>query len=305
MRCEAEAFWKGFSALVADLTGRNRELLEVRETLQRADRRLASRTARAGIRRGAYRRFLHEIGYLRPEGGDFEVETRNTDPEISHVAGPQLVVPITNARYALNAANARWGSLYDALYGTDALGDLPPAGGYDAERGARVIDFAKTFLDETFPLASGSHRDLVGYRVASGRLEGLLDGDRAVALADPACLVGHEGAAERPAGVLLRHNGLHANLVIDREHPIGSRRSGRPRRHQARGGGQRHHGLRGQRRDRRCRGQGTGLPQLARPDEGRPGQEMSKGGKSFTRRLNPDVEAQGPDGGSSRSRAAR
>ncbi|QUJ75085.1 malate synthase G [Sulfitobacter albidus] len=240
----ADAFWNGFSELVHGMGPKNRSLLEKRETIQgQID---AWHRDRAGQPHDAdaYRSFLTEIGYLVPEGDDFEIDTANVDPEIAATPGPQLVVPITNARFALNAANARWGSLYDAYYGTDALGDLPGAGGYDPARGARVVARAKAFLDEAAPLVSGSHTQLVGYQVAEGRLEGVLlngtdergavvTGQKAgstggappvthgIGLADPAQFVGYTGAPEAPASILLRNNGLHVEIVIDAEHPIG------------------------------------------------------------------------------------
>ncbi|MEY8843031.1 malate synthase G, partial [Cribrihabitans sp. XS_ASV171] len=160
----------------------------------------------------AYRAFLEEIGYLLPEGEDFEIGTANVDPEIADVPGPQLVVPITNARFALNAANARWGSLYDALYGTDAMGDLPSGGGYDPERGARVIAWGRDFLDAHFPLAEGSWADVESLRV---------DGGVNPALRDAGQFVGHVGEAADPSRVILRNNGLHAIIEIDREGAIG------------------------------------------------------------------------------------
>ena len=210
---DAAVFWAGFARLLRDFTPRNRALLQQRAELQ--DRVDAWHRERRGQPHdaAAYRSFLEEIGYLEPEGADFEIATDRLDPEIARIAGPQLVVPITNARYALNAANARWGSLYDALYGTDALGDLPAAGGYDAARGARVIAWAKAFLDRSAPLAQGSHTDVAGYRITDGALD--------PALADPAQLVGYTGAPEAPETIVLRRNGLHAMLVIDPAHPIG------------------------------------------------------------------------------------
>ena len=209
----AADFWTGFSDLVHDLGPRNRALLQERSAMQ--DRIDAWHRDRRGQPHdaAAYRAFLEEIGYLLPEGPDFEIETTGTDPEIAQVAGPQLVVPITNARYALNAANARWGSLYDALYGTDALGDMPEGTGYDPARGARVIDHAGGFLDEAVPLASGSHRDAGGYRVVDGALQ--------PALRDPAQFVGTIGAPQAPQGIVLRNNGLHIIIDIDPDHFIG------------------------------------------------------------------------------------
>ena len=196
-------FWSDFAALLGTFVPENAALLAKREDLQAQIN--AWHRAREGQAHdaAAYQAFLREIGYLVPEPAPFAVGTVNVDPEIATMAGPQLVVPALNARFALNAANARWGSLYDALYGTDAL-DAPPAkpGGYDPERGAAVIARAKAFLDEAAPLASGSWADWQG-------------GDPV--LADPSQLVGR-----RPGGLLLRHNGLHIELVIDPKSPIGS-----------------------------------------------------------------------------------
>jgi malate synthase len=167
---EAGAFWAGFSKLLHDFAPRNRALLDRRAALQ-AQIDDWHRARRGQAHDGdSYKAFLEEIGYLVPEGGDFRIETSKIDPEIATVAGPQLVVPITNARFALNAANARWGSLYDALYGTDAMGSLPPAGGYDRGRGARVVARARVFLDDAFPIAGASHADIRRYRVEKGQL---------------------------------------------------------------------------------------------------------------------------------------
>ncbi|MCZ4254711.1 malate synthase G [Sulfitobacter sp. G21635-S1] len=208
-----DAFWQGFSQLVHEMGDRNRALLAERETLQQQidDWHIAHRGRQHDAE--SYRSFLTDIGYLVPEGPDFTIETANVDPEIATVPGPQLVVPITNARFALNACNARWGSLYDAFYGTDALGDLPPAGGYDAARGARVVARAKAFLDQAAPLAGGSHADVTGYAVEDGAL--------LPALADPAQFAGYRGDAAAPSAILLRNNGLHVEITVDADHPIG------------------------------------------------------------------------------------
>jgi len=210
---EPRRFWEGLSNLLHDFGPRNRALLERRDELQ-----LAIDAWHIGRRGqpfdvGAYRDFLAEIGYLQPEGEDFAIDTPDTDPEFASVAGPQLVVPITNARYALNAANARWGSLYDALYGTDAMGDLPQGKGYDAERGARVIAWGRGFLDEAVPLAEGSWSDVAALSVAGGVLS--------PALRNPSQLAGHIGDAARPSDVFLKNNGLLIRVVIDPSTPVG------------------------------------------------------------------------------------
>jgi malate synthase len=216
----ADAFWSGFSALVHDLGPKNRALLEKRTEIQgRIDDWHKARKGQPHDAE-AYTAFLREIGYLVPEGPDFAIETTGVDPEIAAVPGPQLVVPITNARFALNAANARWGSLYDAYYGTDALGDLPAGGGYDVARGARVVAAAKAFLNEAVPLASGTHADLTGYRVVDGMVQGLV-GETAVALADPAQFAGYEGSADAPTAIVFKKNGLHIIVQIDASHAIG------------------------------------------------------------------------------------
>jgi malate synthase len=215
----ADAFWQGLGAIFADLAPVNRKLLEKRDALQaRID--AWCRENRGAFDPARYRAFLAEIGYIVPEGPDFSVDTSNVDDEIASIAGPQLVVPVMNARYALNAANARWGSLYDALYGTDALGDLPAGGGYDAKRGARVIAWAKSFLDEAAPLSGAKWANATGLSVISGKLS-VRTGEGSVALAEPMKFAGHRGDAEAPTHVLLANNGLHVEIVIDASHPIG------------------------------------------------------------------------------------
>jgi len=214
----AETFWTGFSELVHDFGPRNSELLEAREALQTQIDDWHIRHRDRPHDHEAYAAFLEEIGYLLPEGDDFEIDTSNVDPEIATVPGPQLVVPITNARYALNAANARWGSLYDAFYGTDAMGSLPPPGGYDRGRGARVIARARVFLDEAFPIEGASHADARRYHVSNGQL--LVD-DKP--LMQPVKFVGHRGHPRALEAVLLVNNALHVELVFDRTSPIGAR----------------------------------------------------------------------------------
>jgi malate synthase len=211
-----EAFWRGFSGLIRDLAPKNRALLEKRDQLQaRID---AWWKAHPDASIAAQKNFLTEIGYLLSEGPDLKIETAGIDPEIATIAGPQLVVPITNARYALNAANARWGSLYDCFYGTDVMGLPLPAGGYDRGRGARVVARTRVFLDETFPIEGTSHADVRRYSVKDGAL--LVDD---LPLLQPEKFVGYRGNPKAPDGILLRNNGLHVELVFDRAHPIGSR----------------------------------------------------------------------------------
>ncbi|MEL6618909.1 MAG: malate synthase G [Pseudomonadota bacterium] len=213
-------FWAGFSALVHDLGPRNRALLQLRADMQKQidDWHIAHRSRPHDA--AAYQAFLEEIGYLVPEGPDFEIETRNVDPEIATIPGAQLVVPIMNARFALNAANARWGNLYDALYGTDALGDLPSAGGYDASRGARVIAWAKRFLDGAVPLQGASWSD-VDHAGLDGTALILRAGARSVTLKDPAQFAG-SAAADDVQRILFRNNGLGIEVVINRDDQIGA-----------------------------------------------------------------------------------
>ena len=222
---DADVFWRGFDAIVHDLAPKNAALLAERDRLQTEID--AWHRAHPGpiTRPRQYRAFLERIGYLVPEPAEARVTTRNVDAELSRQAGPQLVVPITNARYALNAANARWGSLYDALYGTDALpedGGATRPGAYNPVRGAKVVEYARHVLDRTAPLKKGSHLDAVGYRVDGGQLAVTLADGRVVGLAKPAQFVGFQGPAEAPSSVLLVHHGLHIDIRIDRTTPIGA-----------------------------------------------------------------------------------
>jgi malate synthase len=219
---EASQFWQGVEAILADFTPRNRALLDKRDQLQaRIDAWWREHKGLA-FDVDAHTAFLRDIGYLVPEPAGFRISTANVDPEIANIAGPQLVVPVSNARYALNAANARWVSLYDALYGTDALAPLiAGARGYDAARGAQVIAYARGLLDEIAPLVAGSHAQATGYAVDGGALRvTLADGARS-ALADPSRFAGWRGAPASPDAVLLLNNGLHVEILIDRAHPIG------------------------------------------------------------------------------------
>src|SRR3954468_3973384 len=188
---EPNHLWSSLDSILHDLAPRNRELLKKRDDLQaKIDAWYGDHRSRP-IDLEEYKSFLREIGYLLPEGEDFQASTANVDPEISTTAGPQLVVPVMNARYALNAANARWGSLYDALYGTDAIpsdDERTPVGGYDPHRGAKVIAFARQVLDEAAPLADGSHADASGYAIEGGKLTVTLEDGGSTSLSDPAKL---------------------------------------------------------------------------------------------------------------------
>ncbi|MFY7867560.1 malate synthase G [Roseateles sp.] len=217
------AFWAGFDAIVRDLAPKNIALLAERDRLQ--TEMDAWHRAHPGpiTDMPAYRAHLERIGYLVPPPGAVQISTANVDAELAVQAGPQLVVPILNARYALNAANARWGSLYDALYGTDAIPETDgaeKAGRYNPVRGAKVIAYARQVLDQAAPLAQGSHKDATGYRVEAGRLV-VAQGAGVTGLADPAQFIGYQGEASAPSSVLLRHNGLHLDLQIDRSTAIG------------------------------------------------------------------------------------
>ena len=217
---EPAVFWEGFAALVRRLAPRNAALLARRDALQSQIDGWHRRHPGAHFDPASYRAFLREIGYLEPEGGAFSVGTADVDAEIAQIAGPQLVVPVTNARYALNAANARWGSLYDALYGTDVIEGPRGASAYDPERGARVIAFVRDFLDDHFVLREGSHRDARGFKVsAQGLTVALAHGESA--LEKPGALKGYQGSPQAPSLILLEHHGLHVELHIDRSHHIG------------------------------------------------------------------------------------
>jgi malate synthase len=219
-----DALWAGLESILTDLAPRNRALLARRDALQSAiDHWHLDRRGQA-FDLGAYRDFLEKIGYLQEEGPDFTVGTAHVDPEIALIAGPQLVVPVTNARYALNAANARWGSLYDALYGTDAIpaNDGAETGkGYNPKRGLKVIAAARDFLDTAVPLASGSHHQSKAYRIVDGRLVVTLADAGSSALASPENFVGFCGPADQPTRLLLVNHGLHVEIHIDPSHPIG------------------------------------------------------------------------------------
>ncbi|MFH1914022.1 MAG: malate synthase G [Pseudomonadota bacterium] len=218
---DAPAFWGGLERIVADLGPENRALLERREALQQAIDNWHGERAGQPLDQTAYRTFLEEIGYLRPEGEDFAITTKGVDPEIATIAGPQLVVPITIARYALNAANARWGSLYDALYGSDVIDEADGAGrggAYNPVRGNKVFAFCTRFLDRALPLASGSHAQVTEYTLGENGLRARLTRGDATPLRDPAQFAGSADQGDR---LLFVNNGLHIELCIDRTHPVG------------------------------------------------------------------------------------
>ncbi len=221
---DAATFWHGAEAVINDLAPRNRELLAKRDEIQGKVDAWHGEHPGAGYDAAAYKAFLQEIGYLLPEPADFKIDTANVDEEITTTAGPQLVVPVMNARFAINAANARWGSLYDALYGTDAISEDDGAErgkSYNRVRGDKVIGFAREFLDEAAPLASGSHVGTTNYALVAGALAVTLADGSVTGLADPAELVGYLGDPASPTSILLKHNGLHIDIQIDPESPIG------------------------------------------------------------------------------------
>ena len=220
-----EHFWTSLEKIINEFSPKNKTLLSIRESMQgQID---AWHLANPGQEKNldAYKNFLKEIGYLLEEGGDFKITTANVDPEIASIAGPQLVVPVMNARFALNAANARWGSLYDALYGTDMISEengASRAGAYNPVRGDKVIEFAKNFLDKNFTIDNASYSDVNSFNIKNGRLEiSLLNGET-TNLINNNQFQGYKGSAEQPAGVLLKNNGLHAEIQIDPDHSVGA-----------------------------------------------------------------------------------
>jgi len=220
-----EHFWASFEDILNDLTPKNRELLQTRENLQAQIDAWHDQRVGESINHVEYKAFLQEIGYLVEEGAGFQIETENVDPEIALQAGPQLVVPVMNARFALNAANARWGSLYDALYGSDVISEddgAGRAGAYNPVRGARVIAYARAALDQAAPLAAGSHADSTAYRIENGALKVSSSDGSCVALMNPEQFVGYTGNTKEPASILIKNNLLHLDIQFDPDSIVGS-----------------------------------------------------------------------------------
>ena len=219
---EPEQFWNSFNEVVKEFTPRNKALLAEREELQTKIDNWHKENKE--FDKETYKSFLKEIGYWVDTNEDFEIETTNVDAEISTIAGAQLVVPVMNARFALNAANARWGSLYDALYGTDMIsedGGAERGGAYNPVRGDKVIEFSKNFMNENFPLSNGTYQEIVAFQIADGNLEITLKDQTKVTLADNDKFVGYSGDVENPSGILMKNNNLHVEVQIDREDSVG------------------------------------------------------------------------------------
>lgn len=220
---EQEAFWGGFDQLIHDLSPKNKALLIHRDELQDAINQWHKEN-KVNFEFDKYKAFLMDIGYLEPPVEPFIVETENVDEEVALQAGPQLVVPVSNARYAINAANARWGSLYDALYGTDVISDeegTEPVKGYNPVRGNKVINFSKNFLDQSATLKNASHKEVTGYAVVNDGLQVTLSNGETTTLEQPEKFIGYQGNADEPSVILIKNNDLHIEIQIDRSHPIG------------------------------------------------------------------------------------
>ncbi len=294
----SDSFWKGFSAIVHELGPKNAALLAERDRLQ-AELDAWHKAHPGPIKdMAAYRAFLEKIGYLLPQPAGTKITTAHVDAELALQAGPQLVVPILNARYALNAANARWGSLYDALYGTDVIpetGDAEKGKGYNPARGAKVIAYARAVLDQAAPLAQGSHKDATGYRVEGGKLVVTLT-NGATGLADPAQFIGYQGDAQAPSSVLLRHHGIHVDIRIDRGSPIGKSDAAGVSDVELEAALSTILDLEDSVAAVDAADKVLGYSNWLGIQKGTLTEEVSKGGKTFTRRLNADRRYTGADG---------
>jgi len=219
-----DEFWVGFNKIVEELSPKNKSLIALRENLQKEIDKWHLNRKGQKHNHEEYKSFLKEIGYWVEEVNDFQITTSNVDPEISEIAGPQLVVPVMNARFSLNAANARWGSLYDALYGTDMISEEEGAergGAYNPVRGNKVIEFSKDFLNQTIPLSKGSYQDITSFQITDGLLEITLSNQSKVGLREDNKFIGFKGEPENPSGILLKNNKLHLEIQVDREDPVG------------------------------------------------------------------------------------
>jgi malate synthase len=294
---EPEAFWAGAAAIIDDLAPRNRELLARREDLQsRIDDWHREHPGRPDPQ--AYARFLGEIGYLLDEPAEVRVTTSDVDDEVARIAGPQLVVPLLNARFAVNAANARWGSLYDALYGSDVVpreGELAPGGDYNKVRGDEVIARGRAFLDAHFPLTSGSHADATSYAVDGDGLAVTVKDD-VVRLADPAQLVGHRGERSHPEAVLLVHHGLHVEIQVDRDDPVGGTDAAGVKDLLLEAAVSTIMDLEDSVAAVDAEDKVLGYRNWKRLMEGALAEQVTKAGRTFTRRMNPDRVYTGRDG---------
>ncbi len=300
---DPDEFWAGADALIHDLAPRNRELLARRDELQATiDGYHRDNPGRPDPE--AYTAFLHEIGYLLDEPDDFEISTEDVDDEVARIAGPQLVVPLLNARFATNAVNARWGSLYDALYGSDIIpheGDLAPGDSYNQARGDEVIARGRAFLDEHFPLASGSHADATSYAVDDEGLAVTVKGD-AQRLADPSQLVGYSGDASSPEAVVLVHHGLHVEVLVDADSAIGSTDPAGVKDIVLESAVSTIMDLEDSVAAVDAADKVGGYRNWMRLMEGTLSEEVTKGGKTFTRAMNPDRTYTSPTGGTVRLR---
>jgi malate synthase/heterodisulfide reductase subunit B len=297
----SEQFWSGLDAVVHDLAPKNRELLEKRDRLQAQIDAWHRERGDRHFDLEAYKEFLREIGYLLPEGPDFSVGTENVDPEIAEIAGPQLVVPVMNARYALNAANARWGSLYDALYGTDALGSPPPKGAFDAERGRAVIARARACLDEAAPLLGASWSEATAFAVREGALAVTLGGDRTTELQDRSQFAGYLGDPRRLTGSCSDAT-ASASKCGSMRLPLSARTTRHMFGRLAGSGDHDHHGSEDSIAAVDAEDKVAAYRNWLGLMKGDLAEEVTKGGRTFTRKLNPDIDYLAPDGSTFRVR---